>query len=879
VAAGVVSSTWPLVGREAELDVLAGAMDDPTAGGVVLFGAAGVGKTRLAQCAIEMAEARGLATVSVRASRSASHIPFAALAPLFAELRLPSEVNAGLLREAADAVSRRRGDGRLVLAVDDAQELDDASGALLEHLLRTGDVLVILTARLGERQVAAVHDMWKDEHIVRIEVRPLADSQVRSLASMALGAPVEGSLLQTLVDSCVGNVLFLRELINGALESDALAQHQGMWRLTGSVARSPRLHDLIEQRLSGISAQEREVLELVALGEPLDVAFLATMVAADPVARLERRGILESEPGDSTPVVRFDHPLFGEVVREHLSPLRKVHLSRQLADAAETAGITDTRSAVWRLDGGGAIRPETAMPAAREAFIGEDYVLAARLARSVWDADGSLSAALLVADSYDLSGRYDDIDELLVAAYPRAVDDGERTEVATRRASTLFRLPAQSHRAEPVLAEAMARTVDPACRRKLVSQQANLFLLAGDVARAIELIGGVLGEGDESPLAMASRDFGVALALAGRTGDALRHTSEGLAACLSMEEEGQLTAAAVFVVAQALARCESGDLAEAATTASGAYDLTVERRNIDGQAWFGAVLGLIRCAQGQLVTAGHLFRESASCFERLGHPGQRWGLGGMALAAGQMGDAVGCATALARLDALPPTTLTMMDVGVMRGRAWGAVASGDLTRARQELGRAVALAESWGQFAAAAGALHDLLRLGDGPAVARRLVGLGDRVDGALMEARTTLAQAVLSRHLDTAAEATDRFEATGAYLMAAESAALERRLAVAAGLSRRASASAARTAALVERCESPRTPGLEVSSGPAPLTVREREVAGLAAAGASSRDIADRLFVSTRTVDNHLQRIYTKLGVSSRGELGQRLGEQPHPT
>jgi DNA-binding CsgD family transcriptional regulator len=875
----MVSSTWPVMGRESELHALAQAMDDPTAGGVVLFGAAGVGKTRLAQCAIEMAEARGLVTVSVRASRSAAHIPFAALAPLFAELRLPSEVNAGLLRAATVAVGHRRGHGRLVLAVDDAQELDDASGALLEHLLRTGDVLVILTARLGEREVAAVHDMWKDERIVRIEVHPLEESAVRSLASVALGAPVEGSLLQTLVDSCVGNVLFLRELINGALESDALGQHQGMWRLTGPIARSPRLHDLIEQRLSGISDQEREVLELVALGEPLDVAFLATMVDAGPVEHLERRGILESESGDRSPLVRFDHPLFGEVVREHLSPMRKVHLSRDLADAAETAGISDMRAAVWRLDGGGAIRPETAMAAAREAFIGEDYVLAARLARSVWEADGSLAAVLLVADSYDLSGRYDDIDELLVAADPRAVDDGQRTEVATRRASILFRLPAQSHRADGVLAEAMARTTDPACRRRLVSQQANHFLLTGDVARAIELIGGVLGGGDESLLALASRDFGVALALAGRTGDALRHTTEGLAACLSMEEEGQLTAAAVFVVAQALALYESGALAEAAATASVAYDVTVERRNIDGQAWFSSILGLIRGAEGKLVTAGHLFRESASCFERLGHPGQRWGLGGLALAAGQMGDAVGCAAALARLDRLPPTTMTMMDVGVMRGRAWGAVASGNLTEAREELGRAVALAESWGQFTAAATALHDLLRLGEGPAVARRLEALADRVDGALMEARMASARAILSRDVDLAAVATDRFEATGSFLLAAESATLERRLATEAGLTRRATAAAARTAALVEQCESPRTPGLEVRAEPAPLTRREREVAGLAASGAPSRAIADQLFVSTRTVDNHLQRIYTKLGVSSRRELQEQFGPQSEPT
>jgi DNA-binding CsgD family transcriptional regulator len=51
-------------------------------------------------------------------------------------------------------------------------------------------------------------------------------------------------------------------------------------------------------------------------------------------------------------------------------------------------------------------------------------------------------------------------------------------------------------------------------------------------------------------------------------------------------------------------------------------------------------------------------------------------------------------------------------------------------------------------------------------------------------------------------------------------------------------------------------------------LTKREREIVGLAAAGASSNAIASRLFLSVRTVNNHLQRAYIKLGVTSRSEL-----------
>ena len=59
-----------------------------------------------------------------------------------------------------------------------------------------------------------------------------------------------------------------------------------------------------------------------------------------------------------------------------------------------------------------------------------------------------------------------------------------------------------------------------------------------------------------------------------------------------------------------------------------------------------------------------------------------------------------------------------------------------------------------------------------------------------------------------------------------------------------------------------------------APLTPRERDIATLAAQGESSQEIADRLFLSVRTVNNHLQNVYAKLGVSGRRQLAE-----PAPT
>ena len=60
--------------------------------------------------------------------------------------------------------------------------------------------------------------------------------------------------------------------------------------------------------------------------------------------------------------------------------------------------------------------------------------------------------------------------------------------------------------------------------------------------------------------------------------------------------------------------------------------------------------------------------------------------------------------------------------------------------------------------------------------------------------------------------------------------------------------------------------------SGPDALTPSERRVAELAGEGMTNRDIAQLLYVTTKTVDNHLARAYGKLGISSRTELSDAL-------
>ena len=70
--------------------------------------------------------------------------------------------------------------------------------------------------------------------------------------------------------------------------------------------------------------------------------------------------------------------------------------------------------------------------------------------------------------------------------------------------------------------------------------------------------------------------------------------------------------------------------------------------------------------------------------------------------------------------------------------------------------------------------------------------------------------------------------------------------------------------------CGGVMTPALRASAQPLPLTVREREIANLVAAGLSNKQIAERLFVSPHTINSHLRHVFLKLGITSRVELAR---------
>src|SRR4051812_42616983 len=80
-----VTPAWPLVGRAEELELVAAALVGGDAGGLLIAGAGGVGKTRLAQAGLAAARAGGRHTEWTTASAALGSIPFGAMAYLLAD--------------------------------------------------------------------------------------------------------------------------------------------------------------------------------------------------------------------------------------------------------------------------------------------------------------------------------------------------------------------------------------------------------------------------------------------------------------------------------------------------------------------------------------------------------------------------------------------------------------------------------------------------------------------------------------------------------------------------------------------------------------------------------------------------------------------------
>jgi DNA-binding CsgD family transcriptional regulator len=870
-----VDVSWPLVGRQAELEALAAAVGDAGVDGVVLAGAAGVGKTRLVREAMAQAQAAGRDVEWVAATRAAASIPFGAVSQLLPPVERLGDERLDTLRRAA-ALLAERGRGRsLVLAVDDAHLLDDASAALVHLLALRGMVVVLATVRAGAPAPDSVVALWKDGLARRLELPKLAPEATAELLGATLGGPVDGVTRQEVLRVTEGNPLYLRELLLGGQETGALRRVDGVWRWKGELAGATRLVELVEVRLGALGETARAAVELVAWGEPLPVGVLERLVDSDAVEAAERSSLLTVEWSGRRLLARLAHPLYGEVLRATLPVTRARAVAEQLAATFSSDGLRRRddllRVGAWQLEAGVAARPALLVEAAGQAAARFDHELTERLLRAAVDAGGGPTAVRFLAETLERQGRHAEAVAVMDGEPPAQGSHAERARWASVRAGNLYWGLERTAEAEEILQQAALAEEGG---EEAVAMLAWILLFDGRLLEAVAVASRVLDRPRPpvQALVWASTAAVPALGSLGRLGEALAVAERGLAVARAHREqlpwgETQLS----------LAHCQlllgAGRLAEAAAIADAGYQAAVADRSPEQTGGWAGFRGLVAKAQGKVATAEASFREAVALLdEQDPYRFMHCCLAELASMAAIRGDQPAAVAWLDRASTRQGNANRLFDAWVELDRAWVAAGAGELTRADRLARHAAEMAGTSGQFTFEAVALHDVARLGAPAAVRERLEELAGLLEGRLAPVLATSAAALAAGDgaaLDRVAAA---FEDLGALLLAAEAAVAAARAHRGAGRDAKANASQERAAALAAACQGARTPALARDTLASALTAREREVAMLAAARASSREIAAQLDLSVRTVDNHLGRVYAKLGISNRVQLAALL-------
>ncbi|MGH3939454.1 MAG: AAA family ATPase [Pseudonocardiaceae bacterium] len=511
---GVVT-TWPLTGRADELRRISGLIrrrDGPA--GVVLAGTAGVGKTRLAREVLAAEERRGALIRWAVATASARVLPLGAFAAMLGAVSPdPSQ----LVRQAGDALLTGAGRAGVIVAVDDAHLLDELSALLIHQLVLRRAAGVVLTLRTGETAPDAVTALWKDEHLPRVELQPLSQAQTVALVEESLGGPVDSAAARRLWTITLGNVLYLRQLVGGELESGRLRQVAGVWRWSGEPKLSPGLVELVRTRIGRLPDAQSDVVEVLAFAEPLEMPLLAGLTGAAAVEQAEARGLVEVYPDGGRLQVRLAHPLYGEVQRAHMGTLRARRLRGRIARAL--AGTGGRRSgdilcrAVLTLDSDLPADPVLFTEAARGAFELGDLTLAHRLARAAVAAGGGFDSRLLLAHALTWSGRGAEAETELAAL--GAHTDAEQARVTIARVEALAFTLGRPAEGEAVLDAAVSTISDPVARLELAGMRSTLDAFLGRSIPAAQAAAGVLADPRCSPPSAYLASWGLATACGG----------------------------------------------------------------------------------------------------------------------------------------------------------------------------------------------------------------------------------------------------------------------------------------------------------------------------------------------------------------------------
>jgi DNA-binding CsgD family transcriptional regulator len=851
-----------------------------------------------------MAAARqaGKRTRWVAGASASTGMPLAALADL---LEVPDGAHSdlALVDRAVRAVASGQ-HGEFVFVIDDAHLLDEVSVAFINGAALTGAVPFVMTVRSGAVVPDPIRALWKDGVLGWLGLSPLSRTRLRGLVRAVLGGVVDSRTCERLCVSSGGNLVFLRELVDGGLEDGRLRIRDCVWRWDGAVSPSARLADIVRAEMGALNTGERAALELLALSQPAELIGITRLVSPDTVTDLERRGLLTVEGHGRNAQVRLAHPLYTEVVRQEAPEAAAVGLRRRLADDLAPWPPFSPRLGSLLLDSDGPPPPAGLLADAALAANAEcAYDLSERLARAAVDSppDGAsvVRAGTALIEALHWQGRAGEAERMAATLAAGSGRDILTPQFALARAMNLFFGLGRAAEADAQLRAAEAAVSEHEDRGVLHAARGVLAFFNGRPHEAVAAAQDVLADAPgPSARAWACAAAAAGHAITGRTAAGLAAAASGDAALDGTTIPGAPFLRLVLSIAETLALLLSGQVSLAATRSAQVFEDVLRRPASACDAVATLHVGWAALTAGRLRTAVRWLTETSAGLRRSDPLGlqqlcsallaQGHALAGDHGVAGEL--LAGRDTAADQLGAV-----RVFEPEVRLAEALASAGSAP-SLAMEWAQRGAQAAAAMGQWPVEARALHVTAGLGNaglgnpgmgsaglgnaglgsaglGSAglVADRLVHLATLADGPLVRAFAAHAEAVADRAGGRLDKVADDFEAMGAILYAAEATAQAAAAHERAGDRQRRAASAVRAVRLAGDCGVAAAPVLGKLPLPV-LTSREDEVARLAAAGLSNRAIADRLVVSVHTVETHLARSYAKLGIGRRKELRAAL-------
>jgi ATP/maltotriose-dependent transcriptional regulator MalT len=890
------------------------------ASALVVEGEAGIGKTTVWLAALERALVAGIRVLSTRATSAESVLAYTSLAALldelddaaFAELPAPQRlaIDRVLLRRSADGpvtdqravgaaflsiVERLAEESPVLVAIDDLQWIDPPSRLIITAVTRrlAGPIGLLATVRDGQDypDVGSWLELRQPDRLRRVRVRPLSLGATHTVLSERLGRSFARPKVRRIHEFSGGNPFYALEL-GRAMEDDHWAD---------GMALPSSLAELVRARLGRLTADGRNALLAAAcLSAPtVELIARATDTDTEHIVRVleeaENKGIVQID-GDR---LNFTHPLLTRGVYTGAAPARRRGMHRRLAEivdepelkarhlalaaasgdeltlrsldaAADLAHLRGAPTAAAELVelamGLGGDTPERRIRVAGHHFAAGDPDRANALLEKTIDqlAPGTVrgEAMLLRAVVRLYSDSFLEAADLLERALEESTDNSaSRVRMLVMLAYALFNggrpEPAMQHADEAV---ASALRLD---RRELVSEALGM--------RATLRF--VLGEGlDEADMrrALEDNDYPLSLPLAARPGvqnalllawiGQLDAAAEAMAAiqkrCIERGEESEL----IFVSFHlCLLQVWRGRLAEAELVTEDSMERALQLGGdlplfiaLTNRAMIGAYAG--RGDQVRRDTAEAMAASQRCDSHRLGE----WPIANLAFLEVSLGNYEAAMRALApllsNLDRMSQST-EIISASFIPDAAEAMIALDRL----DDAARIIDVLESNGR------------RL-DRP----WMLAVGARCRGMLLAARGDI---------DAAGEAADRalrehqrlpmpFELARTQLVVGQLQRRQRRREVAGATLREALATfedlgtplwTERARAELNRASGTRTRD--------ELTASEQRVAELAATGITNREMATTLFISPKTVEANLSRVYRKLNIHSRAELGRIIG------